>query len=121
MLGVLGGRGTDEGRFLPVDELLDVGREVALLSKLVGELTGFCFGGNLAGKKQPEHALSNDFFATWRSGKLPLTIRDAHPMKAYALATEFEHGNQICRTNAPRSGPGRMPPITWPSIHACPR
>jgi hypothetical protein len=50
-----------------------------------------------------------------------LTIRDAHPMKAYALATEFEHGNQICRTNAPRSGPGRMPPITWPSIHACPR
>jgi hypothetical protein len=51
-------------RPLPVDELLDVGREVALLSKLAGELARFRFGGNLAGKKQPEHALGNNFFAT---------------------------------------------------------
>jgi hypothetical protein len=33
-------------------------------------------------------------------------------MEAYALNTGFEHGNRLCRTDAPRSGLGRMPPIT---------
>ena len=99
-------------RLLPVDELLNVDREVTLPSKLAGELARFHFGGNLARKKQPEHTLSNDFFATWRRRKLPLTVGDAQAMEAYALSTIFEHVNQICRTNAPRSGLGRMPPIT---------
>jgi hypothetical protein len=103
----------NKGRgLLPVDELLDVGREVALLSKLAGELARFRFGGNLASKKQPEDTFGNNFFATWRRRKLPLTVGDAQAMEAYALSITFEHVNQICRTNAPRSGLGRRPPIT---------
>jgi len=105
--------------FLPVDELLNVGWEVALLCKLVRELPRFRFGGNLARKKQPEHTLSDDLFATWRSGKLLLTVGDAQAMEAYALSTESEHGDQVHRTSVPRSGLGQMPPITLISIHAC--
>ena len=87
MIGVFGGYRTNERELLPVDELLDVGREVAVLCKLTRELACLRFGGNLPRKKQPEHALGNDFLATWGCWKQPLAVRDTQPMEPYSLRT----------------------------------
>lgn len=63
-------------RLLPVDEFLNVGREVPFLGQFARELARFRFGGNLASKKQPEHTLGDDFIATWCCRKLLLTLGD---------------------------------------------
>jgi hypothetical protein len=87
MIGVFGGYRTNERELLPVDELLDVGREVALLCKLTRKLACLRFGGNLARKKQPEHAFGDDFLATWGRRKQPLAVRDTQTMEPYSLCT----------------------------------
>ena len=63
-------------RLLPVDEFLNVSREVSFLGQFARELARFRFGGNLACKKQPEHTLGDYFFATWCCRKLLLTVGD---------------------------------------------
>jgi hypothetical protein len=81
--------GTEQtnGSSSPVDELLDVGREVALLGKLARELPCLRFGGDLARKKQPEHAFGDDFLATWGRRKQLLAVRDTQTMEPYSLYT----------------------------------
>lgn len=68
-----------------VNELFDVFREVTLLGQFSGQLSRLCFGGNLAGEEEPEHALGDNLLALRRCRELFLTIRDGQSVEADTL------------------------------------
>ena len=68
-----------------VNELLDLGREVAILRKLGRKSAGLCLGGDLASEEEPEHTLGDDLLASLCGREELLALGDGEPVEADAL------------------------------------
>lgn len=71
-----------------VNEVHNMLREVTLLGQFSGELSGLCFGGDLASEEKPEHTLGNNLLALWCRSKHFLALWDGHSMETDALRKE---------------------------------